>query len=630
MEYPRELKLDDETETKLANYLEWEIINHEAERSRWIDDLKRWQVDYWAEPSTKQRKFPWVGAANIIIPLHAITLEAVHSRTMMTAFGLEQFVAIKDLPEPYNENSHDLEKFMDHECLKHIDMFKTADNAILELEKFGTGVIKTGWEMRKRTAVKQVGDSEEEFEVTVSQGPSAKAIPLAYFLMPFTNQDPQDSRWVGEEHIKTLEEVYYLEKDGLIKEGTYDKIKTYYTQVYQSGADSYRKTVEELQKQTPSYPKFIHWYELWMAFDVDGSNKLKEIVVHYHRQSRTFLSIRYNWYDDLHRPYRHGNYFPLENRWNGIGIGKQQEQFQREITIQHRQRLDSGTMANARMLKVKKLSGYGPGEPFFPGKIWLVDDMADVESFQLGDIPTSAFSNENATLMFSQQRSGINELNLGMPQAGTPGTATSDLARVQEGARKFDYTYRNVKRFLDSVVIDVAVNIAQFGPSNTRWYDVQENGQIVKQFFAQPVADIRTQLVATISTAGIQQNKLLDRQSWMQITQTLTSYYNQIMSSPIVQQNPVLMEQLFMAALTGGNEAIKQVLETYDMRNIPRILIDPKIVQAALSQPKPAAPPPGPGENSSEPKQLPGHPANKPAQIPSQAAGVPSAPVPPS
>lgn len=618
MEYPRELNLDAETLTKLTSYLEWEIINHEAERSRWIDDLKRWQIDYWAQPKSEQRKFPWAGASNIIIPLHAITLEAVHSRAMMTAFGLDQFVAFKDLPEPYNEISHDLEKYMDWECLKNIDMFKVADNAFLELEKFGTGIIKTSWDKRVRTAVREVGDSEEEFEVTIKQGPTAKAVPCAYFVMPFTNQDPQDSRWVGEEHIKTLEEVYYLEQDGVIREGTYDKIKTYYTQVYQSGADNYRKTIEELQKQTPSYPKFIHWYELWMAFDVDGSGKLKEIVVQYHRQSRTFLSIRYNWYDDLHRPYRHGNYFPLENRWNGVGIGKQQEQFQKEITIQHRQRLDSGTMANARMLKVKKLSGYGPGEPFFPGKIWMVDDLNDVESFQLGDLPTSAFSNENSTLMFSQQRGGVNDLNLGMPQAGTPGTATSDLARVQEGARKFDYSYRNMKRFLDTVVVDIGVNIAQFGPSNSRYFDVRENGYLVKQFFEQPVADIRQEIAATISTAGIQQNKLIDRQNWMQISQAITSYYGQILGNPLIQQNPVAMQALFLDAIKGGNEALKQILETFDIRNIPRILIDPNQVAQLLSGQPPVPP------NQNGPGNIPPRIPNKPAQIPSQAAGIPS------
>ena len=586
MDYPRELNLDAETETALIAYLEYEIINHEAERTTRIEDLKRWQRDYWAKPSSEQRKFPFLGAANIIIPLTAITLEAVHARTMMTLFGLPQFVTCKMAP-PYDDLSNPLENCLDFECLKAIDIYKPADNFILETEKFGTGIMKTGWAKRVRTAVKTVGGQDEEFEVTVKQGPTVDAVTNANFFMPFTNQDPQESRLVGEYHNRTLEEVNRFEQDGLFKKGTYDKIKNYYTQYYQAGADDYRREIEKLQSETPVYPKFIQWYELWMAFDTDKSDKLKEIVVHYHRPSRTFMSIRYNWYDDLHRPYRHANYFPLEHRWNGVGIAKQLDQFQKEITIQHRQRLDSGTLANARMLKVKKMSGYGPGEPFFPGKIWMVDDMADVESFQLGDLPTSAFSNENSTLMFAQQRSGINDLNLGMPQAGTPGTATSDLARVQEGSRKFDYSYRNIKRAMDAVVVDVACNIAQFGLSNSRYLDLQPSGPALKEFFAQPVMDIRQQLVAAISTAGANGNKLIDRQNWTQISQIINSYYTQIIQLGMQTQNQALLGVAIPQALSGANEALKQILESFDVRNIEKILINmPK------NAPPPQVPPP--------------------------------------
>lgn len=572
MEYPRELNLDAETEAALIAYLEYEILNHEAERTTVIEDLKRWQRDYWAKPSTEQRKFPFLGAANIIIPLTAITLEAVHARTMMTLFGLPQFVTCKMAP-PLDDLSNPLENYLDYECLKQVDIYKAMDNFVLETEKFGTGIIKTGWDKRVRTAVRTAGEQDEEFEVTVKQGPSVDAVTNANFVMPFTNQDPQNSRWVGEYHNRTLEEVNRYEQDGLFKEGTYEKIKTYYTQYNQAGGDSYRQEVEKLQSESPSYPKFIQWYEMWMSFDTDKSKKLKEIVVHYHRPSRTFMSIRYNWYEDLHRPYRHANYFPLEHRWNGVGIAKQLDQFQKEITIQHRQRLDSGTLANARMLKVKKMSGYGPGEPFFPGKIWMVDDMADIESFQLGDLPTSAFSNENSTLMFAQQRSGINDLNLGMPQAGTPGTATSDLSRVQEGSRKFDYSYRNIKRAADQIVVDVACNIAQFGPSNSRYFDLQPHGDDLKKFFAQPVTDIRQQLIASITTAGANGNKLIDRQNWTQISQMLQGYYSQIIQLGMQTKNEQLLQVAIPQALQGASEAMRQVLESFDIRNIDKILI---------------------------------------------------------
>lgn len=572
MDYPKEIYLDSETEAALLSYLDIELVNHEAERGIFIADIESWQQDYYVRPNKKERTFPFKGASNIIVPLTAITVETVHARNMMTAFGLKQFVDCKLNPND-DSLSDPLGNYLTYECIDQVGMYKTADNALLELEKFGTGIIKTGWNKTIRTAVREVGGQEQEFEVTTKQGPTADAVALANFVMPFTCQDAQTARWCGEYHMKTLEEVNQMEQSGLFRKGTYDKIKNYYTQTYQAGGAEYLAKMQSMTDQQPSYPKYIQWYELWMAFDTDKSEKLKEIVLHYHRQSRTFLSIRYNWYEDLHRPYRKGNYFTLEHRWNGIGIAKQQDQFQKEVTIQHRQRLDSGTMANARMIKVKNLSNYGPNEPFFPGKIWVVDDMADVESFQLGDLPTSAFSNENSTLMFSQQRSGVNDLNMGMPQAGTPGTATSDLARVQEGSKRFDYTYKNIKNWMGEVIIDIACNIAQYGPSSTRYFEIYPEGPALKDFFARGVSDLREQLLGKIELAGSQANKLLDRQNYTQIMQIVKDYYASIIQLAMQTQNQQLLAQAIPQSLAGSNVILKQYLETFDFKQIEKILI---------------------------------------------------------
>jgi hypothetical protein len=100
--YPREIYLDKDTEERLISYLNTELLNHYGERASFVDDLKRYQTDYYAKPTSPKKTFPFVNAANIVIPLTAIAVEAVHARVMTTLFALEQFTSVK-LPEQYND-----------------------------------------------------------------------------------------------------------------------------------------------------------------------------------------------------------------------------------------------------------------------------------------------------------------------------------------------------------------------------------------------------------------------------------------------------------------------------------------------------------------------------------------------
>ncbi|KKL97423.1 hypothetical protein LCGC14_1834660, partial [marine sediment metagenome] len=138
-----------------------------------------------------------------------------------------------------------------------------------------------------------------------------------------------------------------------------EKIKVWWTGINTSEStatklDASRRSEENAE---PSWKQTFDFIELWLSFDVDGDGVDEEIVVDFHMLSGTLLSARYNWYADVHRPYRIGVYIPVEGRWMGIGVGKQNEQFQALITTIHRQRLDAGTLANMGQLALKKTSG---------------------------------------------------------------------------------------------------------------------------------------------------------------------------------------------------------------------------------------------------------------------------------
>jgi hypothetical protein len=586
-DYPRQLYLDSEREEALISYIETELVNHDAERGAHIDDLKRWQKDYWAKPTTERATFPFTGAATIVIPLTAIAVEAVHARTMTTMFALPQFCAARPLSADWDKAASPVERFMDREMLTEMKVRKSLGDCFLEAEKFGTMIGKTGYEKVVKTAVRTVGETDEEFDVTVREGATFDAVPDARFLMPLSAKNPQDAPWCGEEHTASSYEVMIMEQTGLFRPGTiidedendpekFSKLRAWVNATANMGfskGKEFDTNQQELENTKPSFPNTIDWVEFWCSFDVDGSRKPKEICVHFHRESRSLMAIRYNWHSDLRRPYRTGIYFPVEHRWRGIGICKKNEQFQREVTTQHRQRLDNATLANMRMIKVSKLSGYGPREPIFPGKMWFVDDMTHVDTFQLGEIYPSSYQNEQATAIYSQQRTGVNETNLGMPQVGTPGTATSDLARIQEGNKKFDFVYANHKDFTNEIIMDTAENIQQFGPRRIQYYEEVEGGDLVKQFFDMPVGHVRDGLLISLKAAGQQQNKLIDRQNWQQISVMLQQYYQGLVDLAMPLGDQQLIQTIFYKGMGAATEAMRQIFESFDIRNIDRMIV---------------------------------------------------------
>jgi hypothetical protein len=571
MPYPRLIKLDIETKQKLISYLNEELPNHRSERGAFIDDLISMQKDYWAK-AKGTRTFPFQKASNIVIPLSAIAFEAIHARVMTTLFGLKQRVSCKAKTPDFSDVAPRLENFYADE-LERMRFRQGIEPSIMEIGKFGTGVGKAGYCRIVKYGMRDVGGSETEFPVIVKQGAEISSVPLSRFLMPFGEVNPQTARWCGEEHSDTEHEIYLHEEGGLFEKGTYEKLKAHFTMSGSGSAvqgDRFEQSQQESENRVPSWPTRVNWVELWMAWNVDGDDEGRrhEIVVYYHEDSQTVMGIRYNWHADLRRPYRSGVYFPLEHRWTGIGICKQNEQFQKEITTQHRQRLDNATLANMRMLVISKLSGYGPNEPVFPGKMWFVDDMTTfLESVEMTEIYPSAYNNENQSLSYSQQRTGVNDSTLGMPATGTPGTATSELQRVQEGKKKFDYTFNNIKLYVNDLLVDGACEIQQWGSRSIQFYDGE-----VQQILQLPETLIRDGVILEIKLAGEQENKLIDRQNWTQVASMLQSYYTNMLLLAQQLGNPQLIQAIAQKAIVAATEAMKQIAESFDMKNIDRIV----------------------------------------------------------
>lgn len=571
MAYSRLLNLGQAIEDELKAYLDNEIPNHLAERSQYQQQLVEWNKDYWAEPIASEKTFPFKGACNIIIPITAIAVESIHASNMTTLFGLKDFVNVNPRSPLFGDAAKPFEDYANHELSENIQIKKKMESGILTCEKFGNGIAKSKYRYDVKYGVREIGGVETEFPVVTYNGADIECTHPSRFMMPFSSQDPQLAPWCGETHETTIEQIGQNERSGMFAEGTEEKLRGYLTTA--NVIDDVQNAQEVLEKRSPiafSFP--IQYYEIWLDFRVDSTKIPKAIQVFYHYESRTFMGIRYNSNSDLRRPHRIGTYIPVEHRWAGIGICKQNDQAQLEITIQHRQRIDNATLANMRMFKVNKMSGYGPREPIFPGKMWFLDDMNDLEAFQAGEIYPSAYNNEQQTLIYAQQRSGVNEGTLGMPSQGTPGTATAELSRVQEGKRKSDYTLDNIRNWVNDVVYDVFDITQTYRCWDSKYLQLNDPTGQVLQILSLPNEAIRDSLIFKINIAGQNSNNILDRQNWQQIAQFTTQYYTQMIRLVMQSGNQQMMQFFIQKAMTAGTEVMAQLLTAFGVRNQDRIL----------------------------------------------------------
>lgn len=557
----RQLDPDPEIVTELKNYITTELSNHRAERvdieRRWIDEQK----DFWAEPSADSSELPSTGFASIIVPLTAIAVEAIHARTMGQLYGLKELVNV-EVADKANNIRSGLDKFFNNEFLHSMKFREKTESPILQITKHGTGIATVGYkEYKSQVIVVDAEGNEQKIPVYKEKGTSIDGVPIEDFLMPFYAPSVEDAPWCGHQFKVSEYNIKQLVASSILGPDAYVNLSGYY-----KGSNNTSQVLDNVRELTDTqvvYPSEVTLTRILLDWDVDGEDELSCIEVIFHEDSEQILSITYN--DE--RNYEKGVYSPLEYRWYGYGIAKQNHEFQVEVSTQHRQRLDNASIANMAMFKVKRTASWiKDDEPIFPGKKWFVENMDDIEPMFIGDVKASAYNNENQVVIYSQQRTGVNELTLGMPNVGTPGTASDSMARVQESNRKFDYAYNNVKDFLNRIVYRAAHSVIQYGPVDRTVFEHLPQGAEVETFLRNKDA-LKNRLLFNIQLAGAKNNKVLDRNTYTQLAGMATQYWTQV--SALAQQtgDPNLIQQIVKSAMSSADKLFLEVLQAYDVPN---------------------------------------------------------------
>lgn len=580
---PPILKLPQETIDEIATWLDGQLETLIAEQS---DRQTAWAEEeeaYRALPEAP-KTYPFKGAANELIPVIAMAVDPIHARLDTGIFKQDPVFSIKPLKKSYVKYRRALEAWIDFYQKRFLKLRRVASPRLLECAKLGTMALKTEY-YHERVNNKTYDRDFNVVDRTVTRfkGPKVFGISIGDLLFSPLYQHLQDCPIVAERQRTTLNKLWLLQESG--KLGNVEKLEN---------QESFERTdledarEEASQHVTTSVSQHrneeIIVHQIWFDYQLEAGKAPQKLVATYHKNTRTFLQLQYNWYFHQRYPYTVVPYTVTNDSLYGIGISEMVAPFQTAISRFHQMASDNAYIANIRMFIVKKDAGIEDVPRLYAGRCFFVDEPAkDFIPFQAGDIYPSTLVERQNLFGLTEKRTGVSDYLTGResPIIGSRATATSTLALLQEGTRRVEEVLENVREGFAEIIENCIYIWIQYGLGEVEelaFGDDEIHIQL-KRFFAQVREDsvggaIAIDLTAT-DAAG---NRQAQQQMQLQIIQVMMQYLEKVLAAgqgalAAQQQMPQLTEMI-KEVMRAARKMFEELLHRYDIRNPEEYLPD--------------------------------------------------------
>jgi hypothetical protein len=294
----------------------------------------------------------------------------------------------------------------------------------------------------------------------------------------------------------------------------------------------------------------------------------------------------------------------------GIGVAEQKEMFQNATSDLMNFGLDNIVLGNSVGLAARAGSNIAPGEPIYPGKIWITDGNPRDEflPFQLGTVNGNIAQAFELFKALGDDRTGVSDLGRGQIHdlpSRTP--ATTVVSALQEGKRRPDLTLKDMRyEGLSNVGLKVLQalqqNIAKPSSEAAQWlqWSVEllgmPEGQLVAEKLQTPMENVAFGLGVSLTATSGTNNKELDKQNLTTQMQMATQVADKIVQwQSLAMQDPTgILAGTVQKAISGILELFTRYLEQSDVRNIEQIIPPSQAQAPAGSAGLPAGPAAGP------------------------------------
>lgn len=561
----------------IDEYLE-DLISQQTERIQSYADMEE---AYRAQPEGK-KKYPFEGACDDVMPVIAMAVDPIHARLDTGIFKQDPVFSIKALRKSVVDRVNSLEQFIQYYQRYQLKLREISSPRLMELTKLGTCAFKTVYD-RETYKVSTYDESWKVIkkEVTRYAGPRVFGVGMTDLLFPAHYQHIQDCPLVAQRIRTTFGSLKMAEASNKLK--NVDEIKGQEENQYNE-LDRERQIQAMHQDNRVDLDNLIV-YEIWCKYDIDGDGIPESIVALYHKDTRTVMQLRYNWYFHQRYPFTVIPYSVTSDSILGIGIAEMTLPFQRALTKFHQMATDNAYLANIRMFIAKKDSGIEMSPRLYTGRTFYVDNpKEDFIPFQVGNTyPTTITERQNLFGMV-EKRTGVSDYLTGResPIIGSRATATSTIALIQEGTRRVEQVLENIRVGLSEVLENCLYIWIQYGTEGIE--DIAFPNDViaadVKAFFDEVDEDnVHGALGIELSAVDATNNRQAMQQMQLQIIQLMMGFWEKLLAAGAeaiqAQQAGIpQMSDMITDVMTAARKMFKELLNKYDIRNPDEYLPD--------------------------------------------------------
>lgn len=566
----------------LMEWLREEITRTLGERRPLEEKWLRYQRLYKAVPEVQLKEFPFLGAANLVLPVIATDVDTIFSRFMGILFQPDSLWACRALREDAVDYAPKLQEFLRWAQNNELEAYNACVGFLLEKCKLGTGVLKERYRRESRLAYEfremPGGTLAQHRRVLLKDSPVIQHVQLINFLVASGTQDHQQCAFNAERLLLTWGQLQDRIRNGIYTADGGARLMQWHAR---ERGSFYQQEMHRMQGFGPGLGDRFELWEVWTDFDIRGAGEPVSVVCTLHLPTMTYLRVDYNPFFHQERPYSVARYMPQEGQFYGIGLGEMLESFQDEATAMHNQRLDNNTISNASMMKFKKGIGIRSDEPIFPGRWFPVDEMDDIQPLQMGAGRfNTTVQDEQLTMSYATRRTGVNDYVMGSaePNIGYAALGTNILQH-REAAKRFDQGLRESRQALGASGRRVVELYQQFNQGGKVFSVLgQRDGDVLTKLLQFPLELIRHSVSVEVTATSASMNKDVEIRTQTIVMQMVTQFYTQLFQGISIVVNPQVPMPLRMLAyrmVVGAVTLMRRTLDSYEVQDaesiIPRI-----------------------------------------------------------
>jgi hypothetical protein len=592
-----DLVLTPDQRKALAGRLTTAFENAVSARRNQIDaKYKRWNDNYLAKPAEKIRTTPFYKASNFVPQLIRMHTDILIARLLGIVVGTKPFwipkTFIAGVPHQWMEQ---LGTWLEHKSQFELKLFEVIDETITRAVKSGTVINKAFW-LEDVISVAYATNMGTVMKDLAKSSLKVVAMPYDdFFVTPITATSIDDVEICFHRLRLTKDQVEWRKAKGLWSAEAAELLLTGNKET-ESGPARQSQAEHQGLILTQDVDRPFTAVEAHLDYTI-GAKKHRIIVTFnpFIRGEKSILRAYHNPSSRALKQIIDFRIFPIENSFYGSCVPEILEQAQEEQAQIHNQRRDSRTIMNSPGWKKKKYADVGnPNEEWWPGKVFELENMDDLDVLQFQIQYDSMIEEEQFLLSLAERYTGIGAPMQAAGQGildGKRGIYNSQgtFAMLAEGNRRLDLYVKRFRSSFHNLGNLIFTNYKDHRPEGDEYVTWGENGQAIKQIFNFNEPEGFEGLYFEIGASDASANKEIERSNLLLMANTMSGYYRQVVeSASLVTQIPPdhPLREIMLMVLDGARDLANRLLFQFDLGDRKSLVPD---VRAVLGGGVPAA-----------------------------------------